>query len=308
MKKALFILFGVLGVENVQAQQVAKSFWDDPFSHPMLHTYVVLAFISVTIILTVIVCILLIRIVSMLSQQMEKLRVEAKGKMYVPEPAWWERLAQKLNASVPVAQEKKIELDHNYDGIRELDNHLPPWWKWLFYASIVWSVIYLGVYHLSYSLPLQEQEYENDLAKAAEAQQRFQASQPVASIDESALVYEAEPKILEAGKAVFTRNACGSCHGNTGGGNSIGPNLTDEYWLHGGGIKNVFNTIKTGVVEKGMPAWGKAMSPTDVRNVAFYVMSLEGTKPVNPKAPQGQLYKPEPQPEKRDTTKTAALK
>lgn len=308
MKKISFFLFGVLAFGTVHAQDAAKSFWDDPFNHPMFHFYLMLTFVSIIIILTIVVCILLIRVVSMLSRQMEKLRAEAAGKIYVPAPSWWEKFAQKLNASVPVAQEKEIEMDHNYDGIRELDNHLPPWWKWLFYASIIWSVIYLGVYHLSYSLPLSQEEYENEVAKAADAQQRLQALQPTASIDESTLVYDADAKTIERGKAVFAKNACGSCHRNDGGGNAIGPNLTDEYWLHGGGIKNVFGTIKTGVVEKGMPAWGKSMSPTDVRDVAFYVFSLQGTKPANAKAPQGELYKPEPKAEKSDSTKTTAVK
>jgi cytochrome c oxidase cbb3-type subunit 3 len=85
-------------------------------------------------------------------------------------------------------------------------------------------------------------------------------------------------------------NSCASCHRNDGGGNTIGPNLTDEYWLHGGDVKNVFQTIKNGAVEKGMPAWGKSMSPEDVRNVTFFVMSLQGTKPVNAKAAQGELF------------------
>jgi cytochrome c oxidase cbb3-type subunit 3 len=210
-----------------------------------------------------------------------------------------------MNASVPVAQEKEIELDHNFDGIKELDNHLPPWWKWLFYVSIIWSVVYMGVYHFSYSLPLSQEEYENEVAIAAESQQKLQASQPKAVIDQSTLVYNADATIIERGKAVFMKNACGSCHRNDGGGNSIGPNLTDKYWLHGGGIKNVFGTINNGVVEKGMPAWGKAMSQADVRDVAFFVMSLQGTKPANGKAPQGEIYKPEPSTQKSDSTKTA---
>ncbi|MBI3482112.1 MAG: c-type cytochrome [Bacteroidetes bacterium] len=126
-------------------------------------------------------------------------------------------------------------------------------------------------------------------------------------IDESTLVYSPDVAILEKGKAVFTRNNCGSCHRNDGGGNAIGPNLTDEYWLHGGGLKTVFTTIKNGVVEKGMPAWGKAMSPGDVRDVAFFVMSLQGTKPANAKASQGELYEPEVKTEKTDSTKTQAV-
>ena len=249
MKKTL-ILFSVFLTGSAawaQSSTQGKSFWDDPFNNPMFHFYLMLTLVSITIILTIVICILLIKVVMMLSCQMEKLRAEAAGKIYVPEPAWWEKIAQKLNASVPVTQEKEIELEHNYDGIKELDNHLPPWWKWLFYASIVWAVIYLGIYHLSYALPLSKEEYETELAQAAEAQQRLLASQPTAAIDESALVYDADAKVIERGKTVFVKNACGSCHRNDGGGNSIGPNLTDEYWLHGGGIKHVFGTIKTGV-------------------------------------------------------------
>ena len=87
-------------------------------------------------------------------------------------------------------------------------------------------------------------------------------------------------------------NNCGSCHRNDGGGNTIGPNLTDDYWIHGGEVKNVFATIKNGAVEKGMPAWGKSMKPEDVRDVTFFVMSLRGTNPENAKGPQGELFKP----------------
>jgi cytochrome c oxidase cbb3-type subunit 3 len=101
---------------------------------------------------------------------------------------------------------------------------------------------------------------------------------------------------------VFTSNNCQQCHRTDGGGNAIGPNLTDAYWIHGGSIKNVFQTVKNGVVEKGMPAWGKVMSPTDVRDVTFYVMSLQGTDPPEAKKPQGNLYTPEPQTSPADST------
>jgi cytochrome c oxidase cbb3-type subunit 3 len=110
--------------------------------------------------------------------------------------------------------------------------------------------------------------------------------------------------IIEKGKSVFAEYNCGSCHRNDGGGNTIGPNLTDEYWLHGGDIKNVFGTIKNGVVEKGMPAWGKSMRPEAVRDVTFFVMSLQGTNPQNAKAPQGEIFKGTT--EKADSTKVQA--
>jgi cytochrome c oxidase cbb3-type subunit 3 len=188
-----------------------------------------------------------------------------------------------MNASVPVEAEKDIELHHDYDGIKELDNHLPPWWKWLFYGTIAFSVVYIAIYHFSDTLPLQDQEYQQEVAVAEEQTRKLKAAQPQEEIDENALAFTNDQALVEKGKLVFD--------GNDGGGNTIGPNLTDEYWLHGGDIKQVFTTIKNGVVEKGMPAWGKSMSPQDVRNVAFFIMSLQGSNPANAKAPQGELFK-----------------
>src|SRR5690606_26369783 len=208
-----------------------------------------------------------------------------EGKVYAPKPSWWTRLVEKLNAAVPVEQEKNIELDHNFDGIKELDNHLPPWWKWLFYGTIGWSVIYIIVFHFMNSLPLSAEEYENEMAIAQQEAIKRKASSPQVEIDEASLQYAADPAILEKGKKVFMNNSCGACHRNDGGGNTIGPNLTDEYWLHGGDVKSIYTTIKNGVVEKGMPAWGKSMSPEDVRDVTFFVISLKGTNPENAKAP-----------------------
>jgi cytochrome c oxidase cbb3-type subunit 3 len=311
MKKTFFFVIGSFTTLSAWAQEATKEkrFWDDPFNHPLLPLYSLVSFIFVIILLVIVVSIVLIRTMNLLIEQMEKQRAEKLGQVYVPETSWLEKLWDKLNAAVPVSQEKDIELDHNYDGIKELDNHLPPWWKWLFYLSIIWAIVYIGVYHFSNSLPLSREEYENEVAQATAAQQIFLASQPKAVIDESALVYSPDPAIIEKGKAVFTKNNCGSCHRSDGGGNAIGPNLTDEYWLHGGVIKNVFNTIKNGVVEKGMPAWGKSMSPADVRDVTFFVLSLQGSNPANAKAPQGELTKPEAKTEKPDSTKIqAALK
>jgi cytochrome c oxidase cbb3-type subunit 3 len=217
----------------------------------------------------------------------------------------WQRFSQKVNASVPVEQEKEIELDHNYDGIKELDNHLPPWWKWLFYGTIGWSAVYIFVFHLSGSLPLSGEEYQIELAEAEERSRALRANQPTASIDENALEYSADAALIQKGKNVFESNPCGSCHRNDGGGNTIGPNLTDEYWIHGGDIKSIFNTVKNGAVDKGMPAWGKAMSLQDVRDVTFYILSLQGTNPPNGKAPQGEVYK-QTTSIKSDSTRTQA--
>ena len=211
-----------------------------------------------------------------------------KGKQ---KQGWWQRTWEEMNAVVALENETDIDTGHDFDGIRELDNHLPPWWKGLFYACIVWGVVYMIMYHVTDSFPLQQGEYQAEIAQADEHARILKASQPAEAIDESTLEYNADEVMITRGRAVFTSNNCGSCHRADAGGNTIGPNLTDEYWLHGGSISDVFNTVNKGVIEKGMPAWGKVMSPKDVRDVAFYIMSLKGSNPADAKQPQGDLYK-----------------
>jgi len=296
MKKFFILMAGLLLSTASFAQDSApaeNSFGADPPSHPMLPYYATVALLAIVIVLVAIVCVYVFRIVRLLNDQLEKQRATRMGVVYVPSPGWWSRFTQAMNASVTVAQEKEIELDHNYDGIKELDNHLPPWWKWLFYGTIAWSVAYIIVFHLANTLPLSQEEYQTELAVAETQAKLRKASQPPAEeIDESNLVYSNDAAIIEKGKLVFAGNPCGSCHGNEGGGNTIGPNLTDAYWIHGGDITSIFNTIKNGAVDKGMPAWGKVMSMQDVRDLTFYIISLQGSNPPNPKAPQGELYKP----------------
>lgn len=299
----LVMPFSNLTVFAQDAFATQTSFWDDPFNHPMLPLYVITTFIFITIILVTFVGIYLIKVVNLLTVQAEKDRAANLGVAYVPKPSWWSKFYLKVNDTVPLDQEQTLELDHNYDGIKELDNHLPPWWKWLFIGTVIWGAIYLFVYHISTDLPLQQQEYQNELTYAVEQAIKLAASQPQAAIDENTLVYSSDAAILSNGTKVFVTN-CVACHKSDGGGNAIGPNLTDAYWLHGGEIKSIFSTIKNGVVEKGMPAWGKAMSPKDVRDVAFYVMSLQGTNPPNAKDPQGELFKPAPV--KADTAQAQA--
>lgn len=294
MKKSVLLITGWSMAISSFAQETApveRSFMDDPFNHPMLSFYLVIALLFISIVLIAVVGIYILRVIRILTEQLDREKAQKLGVAYVPSPGWWERFTQRINASVPLEQEKNIELDHNYDGIKELDNHLPPWWKWLFYGTIGWAFVYIVVFHFSASLPLSIEEYQIEVAQAEEQARQLKASQPEAVIDENNLRYTADPAIIEKGKNVFANNPCGSCHRNDGGGNTIGPNLTDEYWIHGGDVKNVFNTVKNGAVDKGMPAWGKVMSAQDVRDVTFYIMSLQGTKPPDAKAPQGELFK-----------------
>lgn len=294
-KAAMTVLLAMTAVAPVLAQDAAapKSFMDDPINHPMAPLYLVTALVFITLVLVITVAVYMLRILNAFVEQAERERAKKLGIAYVPSVSWWTKMWDELNASVPVAKEQDIDLGHEYDGIRELDNHLPPWWKGILYGSMIWAVIYLIAYHFLGSLPLSGAEYENELAVAAEQVRAYRATQPVEVIDENTLAYSNDAALLSNGQKVFISNNCQQCHRQDGGGNAIGPNLTDTSWIHGGSIKNIFQTIKNGVVEKGMPAWGKVMSPTDVRDVAFYVMSLQGSNPPDAKAPQGTVYTPE---------------
>lgn len=307
MKKVFIFVALLLTSISVSAQEVApvKTFWDDPLNDPMMPLYAVSMMVFVMLILVLTVALYMVRIINLMAAQAGKERATKEGKVYVPSPSLWSKITQKLNASVPVAQEKDIDMGHDFDGIRELDNHLPPWWTWLFIGTIGWALVYFFVFHISSSLPLSIEEYDTEIAVARQQADKLKASQPAAVIDENTLEYKADAEILERGKTVFS-STCVACHRADGGGNTIGPNLTDEFWIHGGSIKNIFLTIKNGKVEKGMPEWGKVMSAQDVRNVAFYIMSLQGSNPVNAKAPQGEKYVPEKSTAQSDSTATRA--
>jgi cytochrome c oxidase cbb3-type subunit III len=304
MKKVVFILpmMGLSFGSVAQATETA-SFWTDPFSSPMLPIYALITLISVVILLILLVAVYLIRVLNTLTDNVAKERAEKLGVVYKPSPTYWERFTTAANKAVPVEEERKIELDHNYDGIRELDNHLPPWWKYLFYVTIVWSVIYLVVYHVTDSLPLQEDEYREQVAKADDVKRKYLATQPKVEIDENSLSYFMDNEIITKGKSLYS-SYCSSCHKADGGG-SIGPNLTDEYWIHGGDIKNIFAVIKNGVPEKGMVSWASVLNPEQLRDVSFYVMSLQGSNPPGAKQPQGTVFKNDT-PVQRDSTQVQA--
>lgn len=309
MKKLVLLMSGLPIAISSFAQDAAaqKSFAADPINHPMFPAYVVLSLLIISIFLAVFVCIYALKIVTLLNVQIRQEKAHRLGIDYVPTPGWWARFTQKINASVPVEQEKDIELDHSFDGIKELDNHLPPWWKWLFYGTIGWGAVYLVLFHFSNSLPSSQEEYHNEILLAEQQANIRKANQPAGEeIDESKLEFTNDLAIIEKGKNVFASNPCSSCHRVDGGGNTIGPNLTDEYWLHGGDVKSVFHTIQNGVIEKGMPAWGKALSPQDIRDVSFYILSLQGSNPANAKSPQGELFKQKPAGVMIDSTKTQA--
>ena len=176
---------------------------------------------------------------------------------------------------------------HEYDGISEFDNQLPRWWLYMFYLTIAFAGGYFAYYHMG-SGPSQKATFE--AARAEVDADRAKAEAAASVIDEAALKAAlANPDELAKGKLIFGIR-CASCHGDLGQG-KIGPNLTDAYWLHGGSFTDIAHTVTTGVVDKGMPAWGKVMKREGLIRVIAYVKSLKGSNPPNPKAPQGELYK-----------------
>ena len=175
--------------------------------------------------------------------------IEVKETADIQKESWLSSFYKKITGTIPIEKEEDILFDHEYDGIRELDNNLPPWWTALFYITIVFAVVYLGIYMFSdYGLN-PHQEYAQEMEYAEQAKLAFLAKQ-ANQIDENSVVLLADEASLAAGKDIFDKN-CVACHGPLGEGNTIGPNMTDEYWIHGGGIKNLFKTIKYGVPEKG---------------------------------------------------------
>jgi cytochrome c oxidase cbb3-type subunit III len=204
----------------------------------------------------------------------------------VPSVPFWKKW---LDNAVPTTQEETILLDHNYDGIRELDNHLPPWWVGLFYGTIVFGVFYIANYHFWQWSPLQDDEYQQEMAAAKIEVDKFQAKQ-ANSISEANVTLLTDASALTKGKEIYAAN-CVACHGAALEG-GVGPNLTDAYWLHGGGVQDIFKVLKYGVPEKGMIAWQATLKPNEMQAVSSYILSLQGSNPANPKEPQGEEYKP----------------
>jgi cytochrome c oxidase cbb3-type subunit III len=207
----------------------------------------------------------------------------------ISKEANWQQLWEKLNSFRPITEESKIDLGHNYDGIRELNNRLPGWWLYGFYATILFAGIYLWRYHVAHSAPLPGEELKIALIKGEEQTKAYLAK-AANNVDENTVTYLKDAGALQSGEGIF-KSTCKTCHGEKGEGNQIGPNLTDEYWIHGGSIKDIFKTIKYGYPEKGMQSWKDQYTPIQMAQVGSYIKSLLGSNPPNAKAPQGELYK-----------------
>jgi cytochrome c oxidase cbb3-type subunit 3 len=191
---------------------------------------------------------------------------------------------QKLLSLKPMAEEQELLIAHDYDGIQELDNPIPAWFMYLFYGTIIFAAGYLLNYHVFKTGQLQYAEYRTEMAQADIAKKLF-LSKAANRVDENTVKLVHDPTVIASGQAVF-KTTCAPCHGEHAQGN-VGPNLTDDYWLHGGKINDLFKTIKYGVLAKGMPTWEKQLTPKQISDVANYIKSLHGSNPAGAKEPQG---------------------
>ena len=219
----------------------------------------------------------------------EKIKLNENPNRSITDSNWYKKLVGFLvRPESSVVSEDQLLLEHDYDGIKELDNNLPPWWVYLFYATVLFAGIYLVRFHML-GADNQALEYTKSVEEAKLAVAEYQKSAPdLMTKDKVTLLTDKES--LAQGKAIF-QNTCVACHRADAGG-QIGPNLTDDMWINGGGIKNVFNVIMEGGRDgKGMQAWKSTIKPTDIQKIASYVLSLQGSNPKDPKPTEPEAKK-----------------
>jgi len=232
----------------------------------------------------------------------EKAKLDYENNLSLQESTWFKDLMQKLTRTQPIEKEGELLLHHDYDGIKELDNNLPPWWVYLFYITIIFSVVYLARFEI-FGADDQEMELKKEMAQAKIDVDEYLKTAPDL-MDEKTVVLLTDKESLEAGKEIFTTN-CAACHRADGGG-QIGPNLTDAHWILGGGIKEIFHTITNGGRDgKGMVSWKtNGMKPKEIQKVASYILSLQGSNPKDPKEPEGEIWVDESATKKDSSIKT----
>ncbi len=208
------------------------------------------------------------------------------------ELSFWKRLIKSLTKANELGHEEDVMTDHDYDGIRELDNVLPPWWLYGFYITIAISIYYTIMIFADPESYNQQKEYTAAVAKGKAEVEQYKKDHPEL-YDDANLVALTDSADIAKGKELFASKTCTACHLADGGG-SIGPNLTDENWILGGGFKNIYNTIsKGGRPGKGMIAWEGTVNQKERQQLTSYILTLKGTTPASPKAPEGEVWKGE---------------
>ena len=295
--KAMMIFIVVMGSlfsKNLSAQtnsviaDSTKAVTTDFYGGLSYNTFWTMASVIFLELLVVFLLVLFIRNIFRAIHPIEKIIVAGK----VQTDSWlvktWHQLdKQFFTKAVPLEKEADMLLDHDYDGIKELDNALPPWWKYGFYITILVAVFYILKFEVWHTGMNPTEEYNTEMTIAKTETDAYLASAKE-NVDENS-VTDLDAAGNAAGKAIFAKT-CVPCHLADGQG-LVGPNLTDEYWIHGGSIKDIFKTIKYGFPDKGMQSWQTTYSPVEMQQLSSYIRSLRGTNPPNPKAPQGDLYK-----------------
>jgi cytochrome c oxidase cbb3-type subunit 3 len=217
----------------------------------------------------------------------QKAKLEEVAQISFKNSQWYAKLLKALTKSEPIENEGTLLLDHDYDGIKELDNNLPPWWIYLFYACIGFAAIYLVRFEIL-GADDQEMELKKEMAQAKIEVAEYMKTAPDL-MDEKTVTLLTDAPSLAEGKTIFTTN-CVACHRADAGG-QIGPNLTDDKWILGGGIKNLFHTVTNGGRDgKGMISWKGTLKPKEIQKVTSYIISLKGSNPKDPKAPEGEVW------------------
>lgn len=252
------------------------------YSYEILNNWDLYLMLFIVVLLFIVVIVLVRVLFVLMGVRSSDLYSDATGiaKPKVP------TLFQRLNNTVAIEDEESLDMQHNYDGIRELDNKVPNWWSWSFYAFIAFAFVYMYQMFVSESIPLQAKELATEYKKAEILKAEF-LKKAGNNIDENNVKLLAANDITE-GASIYAKN-CVACHGDKGQG-GVGPNMTDEYWIHKGGLKDIFYSVKYGWPEKGMKSWKEDLSPLQIAQVSSYLTTMKGTNPPNPKAPQGDLY------------------
>lgn len=228
------------------------------------------------------------RVTYLLLSEEQKKQLEEAQALPFTERAFYKNIMKKLTRSKAIEQEADVMLDHNYDGIKELDNVLPPWWVYLFYGCVVFAIVYLVRFHVVGDYT-QKEEYEIAMNEAQKEHEEYLKNAPdLVNVDNVVLMTDAAS--IADGKKIYVANNCASCHKENLEGN-IGPNLTDKYWINGGGVKNLFTVISEGSPKNTVMApWKEVIKPTDIQKVASYILSLQGSNPAGAKTPEGELW------------------
>ncbi|MDR3679958.1 MAG: cbb3-type cytochrome c oxidase N-terminal domain-containing protein [Flavipsychrobacter sp.] len=300
----LLVAFCIPALHSLAAEATAAPAAAAPVSNfingiPKDQFYVLMSVIGLELFILLVLTYYVRTMIALLSSKPELAPVT---KAILRKSVWERYFWDKFNNAVSVEKERDILLDHDYDGIQELDNSLPPWWKYGFILTIIVACIYFYRYQISGTGPNPQQEYAAEMKQADEDKAEYLAKS-ANNVDENTVKELTAASDIAAGQQIF-QTTCFPCHAKDGGG-GVGPNLTDDYWLHGGGIKDVFKSIKYGWQDKGMKSWKDDFSPMQIAQIASYVKTLHGTKPAAPKDKQGELYIESSTPKTDSTSKVA---